>query len=260
MAPPQAELPVSVGRPGGGRSLGTWRCSSDGGGGHLHEEKAVPTRILIASQRHQARPRGDRELFAQVEDLPHDPSVVTRVGYEEDRALGAQIALLRPKSPDDGLDVGEACLRLDDGIKLLALDHAIPAARVTGERDRYFRTPLDGRGESRSEPCEQREMGLVPHRRIDRMDGHAQLSTQYGGHACEQVQVDVGGKASLDPPHLRMGDADHTTELARTDSGRDPQALQFLAGAMQEVPPSPGSALRSRPPSGHLLISVTAGA
>jgi hypothetical protein len=58
--------------------------------------------------------------------------------------------------------------------------------------------------ETVGESPEERKVCLVPHRRADGMDAHAQLASKDGSHAGEDTDVDMRGKTALDADHLRV--------------------------------------------------------
>src|SRR5690349_315828 len=163
----------------------------------LEDDEAVGAGVATSLQRGEARPGADGKLSLEIGYSGDDGAVMARVSYEKDGALSSEVTLFRAESTFGRLDVVQSGLGFDDGVKVASLggDDAVRATHVAWERDRDLGLPGDVGSEPSGEPFQESDVGLVPHRRADRVDADAQFATEHRRDPRKQIDVDVGSNS-----------------------------------------------------------------
>lgn len=210
----------------------------------LEDDETVGARVATLPERREAHPGLDRELSLELGYGRDNGSVVARVSDEQDRARGPEVALLRSEPPLGRLNIMEPHLGFDDRIELVGRGDPVGAAQVAGDGHGHLGLPRDGRSEAGRKTLEQRQMGLVPNSRGDRVDPQAQFMAKHGRQSREHVNVHVWGDASLDPDDLAMGDRGRTRNGPTAESGRHPSVVELISDAAKKMPAPIGASLR----------------
>jgi hypothetical protein len=89
---------------------------------------------------------------------------VPRVGKQQDHPASTHVALFEVDPTDQGLDVADPGLSLDDSVEGIAVDHAVGRSSVAGDGYRDLDPPSEAGPKSPMQALEQGEMCDVTHR------------------------------------------------------------------------------------------------
>lgn len=178
--------------------------------------------------------RRDRKRRGERRGLrSQDRTVRLRVCNQQNDPIDVPVALLQGDSTRETLNVAEPRLCLHGDRTPGTRNQGIPGALVTGEGERHFCPPPQGRWKQGSKALEEGEMSRIAKRIATGVGANRQIEPDNRSHAYKIGEGYASEPRSFDAAHLRVRHPGCSTDLGLGEAGRKSGPSDLCSGIQQ---------------------------